>query len=184
LTPAPQPSDFFVPWKEVQQNKFTLSTNAEDANIFFSKIVKFDLKHMRLEWALLAVESLNKSFMVLKEAKAKPDAKAKKLSKVLKLMFKKYEGVGEVAGKDKHKGRPSVVIYEHFRNHALRIVERRCSQKKACAGTTAMYLLISIVRLIYNCEFVKNPEHLITMKSHGIDWEEGIEEVRTVTAAI
>lgn len=151
-------------WEGVQTMEFTLSTDLTTANSFFLEILNCKDESKGLEWALLAVEVLNKSFQAL-EAGTKPE-----LSGILQLMFKKPEFM--------HRW-PAVVVYQDFRNQALKILNRRLSQQKACAGTTAMHLLISTLKLIIGCEFINRPTQLDKMKKNGVDWELGIQQVRT-----
>jgi hypothetical protein len=148
----------------VQKREFTLSKKTEEAKKFFQKLLDFDLEDMPLEYALLAVESLCNSLPKFEEYK-----------EVLQKMFSK------TCGGDNRS--PALVIFQDFLTHSLDILERRFSRRKACADTTAMYLLTSVVQLIANCHIINTKEQMMVLKTQfGLDWEMSLIQVRTEKA--
>jgi hypothetical protein len=148
----------------VRKKDFTLCDDAIKAKKFLSILADFDVQNTGLEWALLAVEALNKSFLT----------NSAYHNKVLKFMFRASDSAS--------KRRPAVAVFEDFREHALNTLKRRCTRKQACAGTTSMYLLTSVVQLVVNCHLVDALEQLEKLKKPGgVDWVEGINEVRAST---
>lgn len=143
------------------KNGFCLTDNSDRAFRFFDKLAAFDLESMPLKDALLAVESLNRSFAM--------ENRSKEYTDILKGFFK--------VKKDKNRWLAQIV-FDDFRDHCLNILRLRVANRTQREGTAAMLLLVSIVKLIVNCNhIIKHQGHYKKLLERGLDWEQGISKV-------
>lgn len=164
LMPKPGISHFNLVVDQMQDNGYYISANKEQANEFFVKLADFELGSTPLEWAFLAVASLNHSFSIDNPSKEYVD---------------NLRGLFKVKRKD---GRwLAQIVFHDFRNYCLGILRKPDPAKGECEGTTAMHLLKAIVSLIPSCcLIIKHKGHYEKILERGINWEQTTTEVRAV----
>jgi len=115
---------------------------------------------MPLKDALFAVESLNRSFAMKNRSKEYTD--------ILKGFFKVKKDSRWLAQ----------IVFDDFRDHSLNILRLRGANRTQGEDTTAIFLLVSIVKLIVNCNhIIKHQGHYKKLLERGLDWEQGISKV-------
>jgi hypothetical protein len=75
------------------------------------------------------------------------------------------------------KSRYAIIIFDAWRRWAAFLLQERLDTKKPVQNTPELYLLISILNLIADCNVVKSAKNLDALKERGLDWELGIREV-------
>jgi len=157
-------SHFNLVLDQTQNNGYHISANKDQANEFFIKLADFELETMPLEWAFLAVASLNHSFSMNNPSKEYVDC--------LKGLFKVKRKDGRWLAQ---------IIFHDFRNHCLNILRQLDSAQGEREGTTAMGLLKSIMSLIPSCcLIIKHKGHYEKILERGINWELATSEVRAI----
>lgn len=77
------------------------------------------------------------------------------------------------------------VVFHDFPDHCLDILRLRGVDRTPAECVTAKLLLVSIVRLIINCNrIIKHRGHYHKLLDRGIDWERGISEVSAILVYI
>jgi len=153
-----------VSWNTIQKKGFRLSEEDELSQNFFEKLAAFDVDTMPLEWALVAVTALNKSFSM-------PEPSKKYLENLRGLFKAKRAGDRFLAQ----------IVFHTFQQYCLLVLQQRDADHGPCDGTTAFLLLVEIVKLIQNCRLViKHRGHYEKLQERGTNWEQSTSEVSLV----
>jgi hypothetical protein len=157
LDPQPKPSGTSKPssgyssWESVQNYDFSIADEVKAKELLLS-IGKWEIHLTSLECLLMVTESFGNS------CRQKNDQVAKKLVSLA-------------------KSRYAIIIFDAWRRWAAFLLQERLDTKKPVQNTPELYLLISILNLITDCEVVKSAKNLDALKERGLDWELGIREV-------
>ena len=151
LTPAPSNATTFETWEDVQHEHYTI-VDVSKAKDLLEMIEICEINAMHTEWLLLVVETFRQTCLLEK-------------NDVVKKLF------------NISKGKVASVVFEDWRRHAIKLMEKRLDRNESVDGTAELFLLVSILNLIADCTVVKTPKTLQALKNRGVDWEAGLEEV-------
>ena len=165
VPPLPPGNDAYrdLPWNKFLEHGFCLVEDSDLAFQFYVSLAGFDLATMPIEYVLIAVETLNRSF--------DKKSRSKKYRDILKGLFK--------AKRNGTKRWLALIVFDDFRYHCLNVLRLRVANRMKCKDTSAMLLLLSIVKLIANCHqtIIKHKEHSHQLLQQGINFEKVISEV-------
>jgi len=152
LTPSPSSSDKLRSWEDVQRRHYTI-LDVSRAEELLETVEVCDVNEMQTEWILLVVETFRQTCL------------EKKKNDVVKKFF--------LAS----KGKVAVIVFEDWRRHAMKRMEARLNRKESVDNTAELFLLVSILDFIADCNVVKRRRTLQELKKRGADWKAGVEEV-------
>lgn len=135
----------------MQYHEFSIADEAKAKELLLD-IGKWEIHLTSLERLLLVTESFGNS------CRQKNDLVAKKLVSLAKCRY-------------------AIIIFDTWRRWAVFLLQERLDTKKPVQNTPELYLLISILNLITDCDVVKSAKNLDALKERGLNWGLGLQEV-------
>jgi hypothetical protein len=155
MEPLPEKHILYASWEEVQDQGFCIP-DGERAKALMLDIGNWETHLQSLECLLLVSEAFHNTCVF-----KRTDATKKFLA------FKKCQ--------------IAIIVFDSWRRRAAALLQERLDTKKSVQNTPELFLLVSILGLIADCNTVKTPTTLENLKRRGLDWDHSVDEVRRHT---
>lgn len=153
LDPQPTAASIdFSSWLDTQHHGFTIPDETR-AKALAKEIGEWEVHMKSLECLLLVVEAFRNTCVVKLTDAAK------------KLLLASKSGI-------------AIIIFDSWRKRAAALLQERLDAQKSVQDTPELYLLVSVLDSIADCQLVKTAKTLAILKGKGLDWAIGVEEVR------
>ena len=159
--------DYFRLEKDgIQTNSFVVSGDKDKGREFFVNLAAFDATKGPLLWAVVALESLGRSFAAQNPKKG--------YIRILKGLFKIKRRDGRWLAQ---------IVFHDLCDQCLSILQHKSSKKED--QEVSLSLLKALVSLISSCALIiKHKKHSEKILERGIDWEHTTAKVRNRWAVI
>lgn len=159
--------DYFRLEKDgTRTNSFVVSNEKDKGREFFVNLAAFDANSVPLTWAVVALESLSRSFAVHNPRKG--------YIRILKGLFKTKRRDGRWLAQ---------IVFHDMCDQCLSILQQKDSKKED--QEVALSLLKALVCLISSCALIiKHKKHFDKILERGIDWDHTTAEVRNRLAVM